>query len=407
MKIGNIKKKLIIALSGTALAQIIHLLITPILTRIYSPDEFGQLALLISFSGLATAIATLKLDIAIVIADNNEQRTLDAFIWKFSFIFSIILFLFSGVIFASGYTQYAILSAFLAVLTFLRSPYQSKRSILNAKGKYKEISIGKIIENVSNGSLALLFGLFKLEQIGLLIAKSLSFLIPLVYYKKKVDPIVKDTELLDSKETISKYKNFPKLSVISTLVNQLDINFFTFGFLYLYSQSTIGFLSMTSRVLSLPINFIGLAFLDVFREKAAHDIRVHGECRTTFVKFLLTLLALSLVLFLVINSFGVFLFKFILGTQWEQAGVFAEIAIFYYCLRLVSSPLGFMYSLRDKQKLEMFFKFFILFCSVLTILFAQHFQLNENECLKYYVGVMSIIDIIYIFIAFTLSKVKN
>ncbi|MAX66807.1 MAG: oligosaccharide flippase family protein [Bacteriovoracaceae bacterium] len=409
MKIGHIKKKLLIALSGTALAQVIHLLFTPILTRVYTPKEFGELALLIALSGISAALATGKYDLAIIVANNNEKEALNNGIKKLSIIVSIILIIFALSSFFLENEQYTILFLFLSLISFYRGKYLSQRAILNTYGKYSHMATGKIIENTSNGILALLLSFLGLSQVGLMLAKTLSFIIPAYYYeslsKKLLPRNLQDPP--SSVDVFKKYKNFPKYSVLSELLTQLNLGFAIFAFTYLYGKEIAGHISMTTRVLSLPINFIGLAFLDVFKEKATHDYFKNGNFKSIFLKFFYTLSALGLLGFLAISLWGEFLFEFVLGEQWKTAGTFATIAILLYSIRLVSSPLGFAFYLVQKQKQEMFFKISILLFSILSLTYAANINASAIYAMKIYCYCLSLIYLFYISYAYVISSKRN
>ena len=399
MKLGKVKKNLLIALSGTALAQLIHLLFTPVLTRMYSPEEFGALALLISLSGLVTALATAKYDFAIVIAPKDERSYLDRAIFIISTAFMVFLALVSIALFFYGETQSAIICIFLSLMAFFRAKYQSKRAILNSFGQYSSMAQGKVIENSSNGLIAVLLSLLHINSVGLMIAKTLSFLLPSFFYQKKASSFVEITK--DNPiDVMKKHINFPKYSIASELLTQINLGFSIFAFTYLYGQEVAGHISMTTRVLSLPINFIGLAFLDVFREKATSDYNEHQSFRTIFIKFLLTLSSLAFLGFLTISIWGEELFITVLGNQWQTAGEFAAIAILLYSIRLVSSPLSFTYHLAQKQNIDMLFKLVTLIVSFASIAYASSAGLQAIECLKYYCFSLSLVHILYIVSAF-------
>lgn len=402
MKLSDVKRKLLIALSGTALAQIIHLLFTPALTRLYTPEEFGELALLIASSGMTTAMATGKYDLAIIIASDNEKRGLDNGIKKLSIIICITLVFLAIAAFVLQNNKYAILLLFLSIISFYRGKYLSQRAILNTYGKYSQMASGRIIENTSNGILALGFSFFGLNQIGLMVAKTLSFIIPSYYYERisnKFLPIKQGTDP-ETSVLFKKYSNFPKFSVFSELLTQLNLGFAIFAFTYLYGKEIAGHISMTTRILSLPINFIGLSFLDVFKEKATKDYLEHGSFRTIFMKFLLTLTSLGIIAFLIIFIWGEHLFEIVLGEQWKTAGTFSTIAILLYSIRLISSPLGFAFHLAQAQKQEMFFKIGILACSLVTIFYSASINASAILCMQIYCYSLCVIYIIYIYFAY-------
>lgn len=81
MKSKDILRHFTIIGSGTLISMIIGLLTTPIITRIVSPEEFGQLSIFIMYAGIAVMVLCLGLDQSLVryyyIEDNIEyKRTL-------------------------------------------------------------------------------------------------------------------------------------------------------------------------------------------------------------------------------------------------------------------------------------------------------------------------------------------
>ena len=70
----DVKKNLTISVIGTGLGQLIHLGTTPVISRIYSPETFGEFSLYMSFLGIFTALSLMKLDLAIIASDDNEVR---------------------------------------------------------------------------------------------------------------------------------------------------------------------------------------------------------------------------------------------------------------------------------------------------------------------------------------------
>ena len=79
---------------GTALAQLIPILLQPILRRSYSPEEFGFISIYITIVGMFAAIANFKYESAIVIPKEKKEADHLVLIGLFlSFVVSSILFI--------------------------------------------------------------------------------------------------------------------------------------------------------------------------------------------------------------------------------------------------------------------------------------------------------------------------
>ena len=60
-------------LSANVVAQVIGLLVYPILTRIYAPEDFGLLNLFLSIGGVLTILSTAEYYYAIVLPKNQKD----------------------------------------------------------------------------------------------------------------------------------------------------------------------------------------------------------------------------------------------------------------------------------------------------------------------------------------------
>ncbi len=70
---GSFMRNVAIMLSGTASGPVISVLIMPVLTRLYTPEDFGVLTLFTSFLTVLVAMPTLRYEAAIPLPDNEED----------------------------------------------------------------------------------------------------------------------------------------------------------------------------------------------------------------------------------------------------------------------------------------------------------------------------------------------
>src|SRR6478752_7286707 len=66
-------KNIITLVTGTTLAQAIPIAISPILTRLYTPEDFGVFAIYFSASTVLAVFATGKYEMAITLPEDREQ----------------------------------------------------------------------------------------------------------------------------------------------------------------------------------------------------------------------------------------------------------------------------------------------------------------------------------------------
>ena len=72
LKRSGFSKSLITLLSGTTIAQAISLLISPVLSRLYTPHEFGVVGTFLSIVAAITLISSFRYEIAIVLPKKED-----------------------------------------------------------------------------------------------------------------------------------------------------------------------------------------------------------------------------------------------------------------------------------------------------------------------------------------------
>ena len=77
-------------MTGTTIAQAIPVAITPILTRLYTPEDFGLLAVFVAFSTILGSISSGRYELAIMLPENDEDAiNIAALCFLLSIIFII------------------------------------------------------------------------------------------------------------------------------------------------------------------------------------------------------------------------------------------------------------------------------------------------------------------------------
>jgi O-antigen/teichoic acid export membrane protein len=84
---SNFTKHVLILVSGTVIAQAISILVTPILTRLYTPEEFGLFAIFVAISSVLGSIANGRFELALLLpkVDKNAFE-----VFKLGLIINIV-----------------------------------------------------------------------------------------------------------------------------------------------------------------------------------------------------------------------------------------------------------------------------------------------------------------------------
>ena len=70
---GSFLNNVLTLLAGTILAQIITVSVSPILTRLYTPEDFGVFALYTSIASILVIFGTCRYELAIVLPEEDGE----------------------------------------------------------------------------------------------------------------------------------------------------------------------------------------------------------------------------------------------------------------------------------------------------------------------------------------------
>jgi O-antigen/teichoic acid export membrane protein len=141
----------VILIFGTGMAQMIPILLQPVLRRIYSPEDFGAFAVYFSLIGIFTVIANFRYDLAIGLPEKDEDGASLFFLsLMINFVVStllllvIILFHNSIAEFFKFPSKFSALLFLLPFSTFFFCSFQAMNYWLIRKKAFRSLSINKI-----------------------------------------------------------------------------------------------------------------------------------------------------------------------------------------------------------------------------------------------------------------------
>lgn len=389
-------------LSGATIAQAIPVIISPFLTRIYSPEDFGIFALYMSVVSIVSILATGRYEMAIVLSDNKEEvkavirLILILVVSMSSFTLLNVLFFKEEIAEALGHPEISSFLYLVPISLFLYSGYQILTSLLIRKKKFSVFATSKVVAAVTSGGTKLAGGFLGGNAFGLVLGNMLgrAATIYLIIKNKSVLPYFNKTSI-SIKEVGRKYKKFPQYDVPAVTVNVLanQLPFLALG--KFFDLNILGFYSQTYNVLMLPISLLAQSILDVFKQRATEDYHKYGNCKVLFVQTLKRLLLLGLAPFLFLGAFAPSIFSVVFGSEWAIAGRFAQIMTPMFFLNFIVSPLSYTFFIAQKQNINLVGQTMLLLLSVISIVTGIKLN-NEYVLITMFTISYSVIYIAYL-----------
>ena len=374
---SEFNKNIIILLTGTGIATVLPVAVSPILTRLYTPEDMGTLAVFVGVCLVLGAIINARYELAILLPEDDLEAVS---IFSLSFvincigtlIISILLFFFGDLL--VGLLENPELSDWLFLIpitVFLIGLMNTLNTFNNRLKKFKDIATAAILKSVALVITQLGLALLYAGPLGLIVSEFISRLFANLRLYKNVRSKYNFYELFSFSKlwsVVKRYKKFPLLDVPATLCNLSSFHMISLMMTSYFSASIAGYFFLTQRVLASPVTLLANAVSDVFKEKAARDYKNLGHAKevfkSTFVKLLTMSSGVSILLYFLVE----FVFSLVFGTDWAVSGLYAKILIPMLFFRFISVPLSYMFYIGEKQHLNLLLQAFLLFGIVVSFL---------------------------------------
>jgi len=352
-------------LTGTGGAQLIALLFTPFLTRIFPPEAFGHLGVFLALAAILIPIAALTLPMAIVLTKTNDEA-----ISVSNLAFQIALLgtgVFLAFIFLSfdflldtlhatdgGFYLYLVpLVVFFSALLQLTENWTIKLSFFKLKAKVS------LVHALVINTLKLLLGLWLPTAATLIFIAIMNPLLnAALLFSQLKNHIFSEKKIsckLDEnwRKLFSKYRDFPLFQAPQALLNALSQSSPVILIAAFFGPVSAGFYAFSRTILALPIVLIGKAIGDVFYGRIAKEINEQRfqSVIKLFIQSTLLLAGLGCFPLLVILLWGPDIFSLVFGDKWYQAGVYAQWLSLWTFFILINAPsLKLIIALKQQPK---------------------------------------------------------
>jgi O-antigen/teichoic acid export membrane protein len=378
IKKSDFISKIILLVSGTLIAQSISYLLSPVISRLYTPEEMSYLTLFIKIVSFLAVISTARYEIAFPIPKRDEH----AFsLYRKSFFFIKIIVLLS-VIAVLLFDVFEIQKIYLeSILYFI--PIGIFLVAFNSQGlnwairmeDYKSINTSKILQSSANSIFCVLFGFLSFGEYGLLISFVISLILSNIPYWRvfsRTKKMMYSFKLKGRDFAILKsYSDFPFINLPHVMMDLTKELFIALFLIYYFDKEVLGLYDFSYRMLRLPIAIIGASLSQVLFKKVVDLINDKQPIYRLVRKTVVVLFLISVLPFGILFFYGSEIFGFVFGDNWREAGVYSEIMAPWLMMNFIVSPLSQIPTVLNKQK-----TFFILsFISTLILVFV--FLLNQ------------------------------
>ena len=374
MKIKGIAGEAATLVSGNVLAQLIALAAYFVLTRIYSPDDYGLFNIFYSYIEVFIILSTCKYELAVVVADDErEAAAVSRFALRLNTVVSLILLTIALVLWLCGalpgnFSQLGWMVLLIPPMVFFCGTSRVYSFLYNRFHRYSQIALS---ENVNAGSGALLkiaLGLLGMAPAGLPVGTVLGQAASNINYRLRMKSLaLPPTSAAEGKAAARKHSNFPRFVATKDFVNTFSANL-PFLWLALYfNRAEIGLFGLALTFTRQPVLLLCAAFERVLYARGAEAVRQRQPLRRTVWRFLLAINAVAIPACALLWFFAEPLFSFGFGTRWQGCGVYVQALLPWVLLTLTANSLMFVANIFSTQRTEFFFNIAQLLLRVVAL----------------------------------------
>ena len=359
--------------SGSLIAQILAILLIPIITRLYTPEDFGFFTLIISIATIIAVFSNLSYQLSIMLPKDHEDAanivTLCCILILFSSIITgVVIFLFADPIaYALNAPKITSYLMFLPIIVFFSAVFTVLTYWNSRRKRYGVYAIAQISNSLSSRLVQISAGLTSASPIGLIAGYITGYLFAITVMLQGFRGdwgLFRQVTKKRMKELAVRYKKFPLFAAWSNTSLVISTQIAPLLLVYFYSPVVVGYYAIAIQVVQMPLTLIGSAVGQVFFQKACEIKNTTSDITHIVHEVHRRLISIGIFPMLLLLIIGEDLFAIVLGLQWYTAGIFAKILSPWLLLVFIASPLSVIFSILERQQIELSFNISILFSRI-------------------------------------------
>ena len=351
--------------SGNMLAQAIALAAYFVLTRIYTPEDYGLFNIFYSYIEVLIIFSTCKYELAIVVADDErEAAAVGRFALRLNVVVSVLLLTVALALWLTGalpgnFAQLGWMVLLVPPMVFFCGTSRVYSFLYNRFHRYAQIALSDNV-NAGVGAVAkIALGLLGFSHSGMPVGTVVGQAASNINYRLRLRSLrLPAVDAAASRAAATKHRNFPCFVATKDLVNTFSSNLpFLWAALY-FERAEVGLFGLALTFTMQPVNLLSSAFERVLYARTAEAVRGRRPALHLLLRFLGILLAVAVPVCVLAWFLAEPVFVFCFGDRWQGCGPFVQALLPLVLVGLCSTSIMFVSNVFSTQRTE--FVFFLV-----------------------------------------------
>ncbi|HRD01767.1 MAG TPA: oligosaccharide flippase family protein [Candidatus Saccharicenans sp.] len=405
LKKSSFLKNILIIMSGTAVAQIIAYALSPIISRLFTPEDFGIFGSFNAIASIVGSLITLDYSQALMLPKGKSEAInlfcLSAISTLFISLFVSVFSIIKPSIFYNLTKTKGIWPLILFILTIFISGINNTFQAWAVRSKaFKQTSASQVIRSIGSSGSKIIFGAFKIGSLGLIISNIIANLgASLNLIRVAVPDLISfktDISLKKIKSAAKEYIDFPLYSASQNFINAISSGLPVLLLAKFYGLAAAGAYAFGESMLQAPMGLVLTALRQVLFQKACEYKNEGKGIFLLYIRTVLILFAMATIPSLILIVWAPQIFSFIFGAQWHLAGILARSLIIWLAIVFCNLPAVIFARIIRIQRFVFFYDLVLLALRTTTlVLGGMYLKLTQTVMAFAIVGAAMNIFLIY------------
>ncbi len=361
---GSFMANVMVLAGGAGLGQFLVVLATPFLTRLYSPEDFGVLAVYASILSIILITASLRYEVAIPLPEKDESAA-NLLALCFFILTTESLLCVAGIwLFREQVTHWlncASLKPYLLLLPlslFWAGTYKILNCWALRRKTFSRIARTKLTQSFGQVLTQLGAGFLYAGPLGLLLgdvvgrASGSGTLACLAF--RQDGKVIKGVSLFGIRKVLKRYWRFPIISSGAAMLNGLGVQLPPLLLAGYYGAGVAGLFALGQRILGLPLGLLSNSVAQVYlAETAKMATSSPQKIRSLFWDTMKKMFVMGIIVISFFMLILPWLFSTVFGNQWSESEIYLRILGPMFLFQLTCSPIGGTLDVLERQDLAM------------------------------------------------------
>ncbi len=403
---SEFSRNVLTLMTGTTIAQAIPIAISPILTRIYTPEDYGILAIFLAITAILGSISNGRYELAIMLPKKDEDA-INIFALGFIIVSCLSLFLLILVLLFNDYfatllgnDEIGFWLYFVPLTVFFTGLWNILNYFNNRRKNYKDLRNATIVKSIVSAIVQLSIGFAKQGPTGLVSASILS---QFVANTKLLNNIIQNKLLIAKISKVKiialakRYKDFMIHGVPSTLADTGALQLPSLFLPKLFGLAASGHFIFAKRLITLPSGIIANSMSQVFFQQLTLRKNNREKTLPLLKNMIKKLFIIALPIALVIFFSSPYIFPIIFGKNWSVSGDIAQYLAFIFLITFIVSPLSVAFTVSMELRKVAIWQYLYLISSTIFFFLFYIYKVEFEKFLFYFVIHEYILYLIYLF----------